>query len=285
MLERGLLPTFSAAALAELEAISSAAAASAEPGGDMSTLRDLTGLLWASIDNDDSRDLDQLTVAEALPGDVVKILVAVADVDALVKDGSAIDAHARHNTTSVYTAAKIFPMLPEEALHGSHVPESSTWSALAVIVEMVVGADGAVKGQDIYRARVRNRAKLAYNSVAAWLSGTGDTPPALAAVNGLAETSNCRTGVAQRLRSVRHAHGALSLETIKARPIFDGDELRGLEPRRQEPRDLDHRGFHDRRQRRDRALSGRRRAFRPFGASSARPNAGIGSSHSPRNTA
>ena len=81
----------------------------------MSTLRDLTGLLWASIDNDDSRDLDQLTVAEALPGDVVKILVAVADVDALVKDGSAIDAHARHNTTSVYTAAKIFPMLPESS--------------------------------------------------------------------------------------------------------------------------------------------------------------------------
>ena len=106
MLERGLLPDFSAAALAELDRIQAPAGANGESVGDASGVRDLTDLLWASIDNDDSLDLDQLTVAEALPGDKVRIRVAVADVDALVKDGSAIDEHARHNTTSVYTAAE-----------------------------------------------------------------------------------------------------------------------------------------------------------------------------------
>ena len=103
MMDRGLLPDFSPEALAELDRIQAPAAANGE------AIRDLTNLLWASIDNDDSRDLDQLTVAEAMPGDKVKILVAVADVDSIVKKGSAIDDHARHNTTSVYTAAKIFP--------------------------------------------------------------------------------------------------------------------------------------------------------------------------------
>ena len=109
MIERGLLPDFSVQALAELSKIQVSAVAT-----DGESRRDLTSLLWASIDNDDSRDLDQLTVAEAMPGDKVKILVAIADVDALVRNESAIDDHARHNTTSVYTAAKIFPMLPEK---------------------------------------------------------------------------------------------------------------------------------------------------------------------------
>ncbi len=108
MLERGLLPDFSVEALAELARIHAPATIDNEQG------RDLRDLLWASIDNDDSRDLDQLTVAGAMPGGAVKILVAVADVDSTVKNGSAIDDHARHNTTSIYTAATIFPMLPEE---------------------------------------------------------------------------------------------------------------------------------------------------------------------------
>ena len=114
MLERGLLPDFSAVVLAELDTIQAPAGAKGESVGNQSGIRDLTDLLWVSIDNDDSLDLDQLTVAELVPGDKVKIRVAVADVDALVKDGSAIDEHARHNTTSVYTAAEIFPMLPEK---------------------------------------------------------------------------------------------------------------------------------------------------------------------------
>jgi exoribonuclease R len=116
MIDRGLLPDFSAQALAELGRIRAPAAMNDGPDGKNHRVRDLRDLLWASIDNDDSRDLDQLTAAEALPGDTVKILVAVADVDSLVKKGSALDEYARHNTTSVYTAAMIFPMLPERTM-------------------------------------------------------------------------------------------------------------------------------------------------------------------------
>jgi VacB/RNase II family 3'-5' exoribonuclease len=224
MLERGLLPTFSDAASAELQRIQ----APAVTDDTSSTIRDLTGLLWASIDNDDSRDLDQLTVAETLPGDAVKILVAVADVDVLVKDGSAIDAHARHNTTSVYTAAGVFPMLPEK-LSTDLTSLNPDQDRLAVVVEMAVGADGAVQSSDIYQARVRNRAQLAYKSVAAWLDGSGAIPKVLAAVGGLAENVRAQDRIAQRLKNLRHVHGALSLETIQARPIFDDGHLRGLD--------------------------------------------------------
>ncbi len=162
MLQRGLLPGFSSEALAEVSRIQAPAAISGEQ------VRDLRGLLWASIDNDDSRDLDQLTVAEAMPGDKVKILVAVADVDAIVYKGSAIDEHARHNTTSVYTAGRIFPMLPEK-LSTDLTSLNFDVDRLAIVVEMVIGADGYLKDSDIYRASVHNHAKLAYNSVAAWL--------------------------------------------------------------------------------------------------------------------
>jgi VacB/RNase II family 3'-5' exoribonuclease len=228
MLERGLLPTFSDAASSELQRIQAPAAADNASGAEAPAIRDLRNLLWASIDNDDSRDLDQLTVAETLPGGAVKILVAVADVDALVKDGSAIDAHARHNTTSVYTAARVFPMLPEK-LSTDLTSLNPDEDRLAVVVEMVVGADGAVQSSDIYQARVRNRAKLAYNSVAAWLDGSTAIPKALAAVGGLAENVRDQDRVAQRLKNLRHVHGALSLETVEARPIFDDGYLRGLD--------------------------------------------------------
>jgi len=222
MLERGLLPDFSAAALAELDRIH--APADVNDG----SVRDLTDLLWASIDNDDSRDLDQLTVAETLPGGSVKIHVAVADVDALVKDGSAIDEHARHNTTSVYTAAEIFPMLPEK-LSTDLTSLNFAEERLAVVVEMTISADGSLQSSDIYRARVRNQAKLAYNSVAAWLDGRGPIPDGIAAVNGLAENLHVQDQIAQSLKNLRHVHGALSLETIEAKPVFDGDQIRDLE--------------------------------------------------------
>src|SRR5512137_2247665 len=163
MLERGLLPDFSSAALTELERLQLPASVP-----DRQSVRDLRDRLWASIDNDDSRDLDQLTVAEALPGDGIKVLVAVADVDALVRNGSAIDEHARHNTTSVYTAARIFPMLPEKLSTGL-TSLNFNEERLAVVVEVVMGADGSLQDSGIYRAHVRNHAKLAYNSVAAWL--------------------------------------------------------------------------------------------------------------------
>jgi VacB/RNase II family 3'-5' exoribonuclease len=228
MIERGLLPEFSAAARAELDRLQ-APAFSAGPGpGDGAGVRDLRDLLWASIDNDDSRDLDQLTVADSLSGGVARIRVAVADVDALVRSGSAIDVHARHNTTSVYTAAEIFPMLPER-LSTDLTSLNFGEERRAMVVDMVVGPDGVLQSEAIYPARVRNRAKLAYNGVAAWLEGHGEAPDALTAVTGLAENLRLQDRVAQSLRNSRHAQGALSLQTIQTRPVFERDELRGLE--------------------------------------------------------
>ncbi len=225
MRERGLLPDFSASVLEELDAIRGPASSTGEsPDG----ARDARHLPWASIDNDDSRDLDQLTVAEALPGSSVRILVAVADVDALVPIGSAIDAHARHNTTSVYTAAEIFPMLPER-LSTDLTSLGPHAERLAVVVEILIGADGGLQGSDVYRARVVNHAKLAYDSVAAWLEGTGRPPEGIAAVEGLAENLRLQDRIAQRLKNLRHLHGALSLETLEAKPRFDGDQIRSLE--------------------------------------------------------
>jgi len=222
MFQRGLLPDFSTEALLELGRIQSPATINS------TQVKDLRGLLWTSIDNDDSRDLDQLTVAEAMTGDKVKIYVAVADVDSLVRNGSAIDDHARHNTTSVYTAGMIFPMLPEK-LSTDLTSLNFNEDRQAVVAEIVIGADGSLMDSDIYRAVVRNHAKLAYNSVAAWLEGGGTVPEAVAAVNGLEENLRLQDKTAQTMKNLRHVHGALSFETIEARPVFDGDEIRGLE--------------------------------------------------------
>lgn len=221
MLENGLLPDFSAEELVELGKIQAPAATIDEP------TRDLRELLWASIDNDDSRDLDQLSVAQAMPGDRIKILVAVADVDSLVKNGSAIDEHARHNTTSVYTPAKIFAMLPEK-LSTDLTSLNFNEERLAIVIEMVIGVDGSIEGSDVYRAHVRNHAKLAYNSVAAWLDGNGAEPQAIALAGGLDENLRLQDRAAKRMKNFRHVHGALSLETIEARPIFEGDSIRDL---------------------------------------------------------
>jgi len=152
----------------------------------------------------------------------------VSDVDALVKNGSAIDEHARHNTTSVYTAAEIFPMLPER-LSNDLTSLNLDEERLAVVVEMEIGVDGSLLGSDIYRALVRNHAKLAYNGVAAWLDGNGAVPEGIAAVDGLAENLRVQDRIAQNLKNLRHLHGALSLETIEAKPVFDGDQIRDLE--------------------------------------------------------
>src|SRR5580700_5464612 len=174
MLQRGLLPDFSAEVVAQTRAITKPAAAS-DP-----SLKDLRRLLWCSIDNDDSLDLDQLSVAEQLPNGTVKILVAIADVDAIAKKGSAIDDHARQNTTSVYTAAQIFPMLPER-LSTDLTSLVQNQKRLALVIDMAVSAEGIVTESDIYRATVLNKAKLAYNSVAAWLEGSAAAPTPLAA--------------------------------------------------------------------------------------------------------
>jgi exoribonuclease-2 len=222
MLERGLVPDFPSQVLAELASIHGPATHTQEP------TRDLRSLLWCSIDNDDSRDLDQLTVAEALPSGAVKILVAVANVDAIVKMGSALDDHARQNTTSVYTAAATFPMLPEK-LSTDLTSLNLEANRLSVVVEMTLAADGSLQASDIYGALVRNRAKLAYNSAAPWLEGKAPMPPAVGAVPGLGRNLQLQDQAAQKLKASRHEHVALEFETIEARPVFTGDELTGLE--------------------------------------------------------
>ena len=222
MTERGLLPDFSPRALAELDGIRGPAARAEGP------TRDLRHPLWCSIDNDDSRDLDQLTVAESLPDDTIKVFVAVADVDVVVKKDSAIDSHARQNTTSVYTPAKIFSMLPEK-LSTDLTSLNYGSDRNAVVVEMIIGKDGSVKGSDVYEALVRNRAKLAYNSVASWLEEIEPMPEEISAVPGLDENLRLQDRAARRMKESRHVHGALSLETVEARLVFDDGSLRDVE--------------------------------------------------------
>ncbi|HEY8141931.1 MAG TPA: RNB domain-containing ribonuclease [Kofleriaceae bacterium] len=224
MLERGLEPDFSPDVLAESRALKGAATAGNDPA-----IRDLRGLLWASIDNDDSRDLDQLSVAQPLEDDAVRILVAIADVDALVAKGSATDRHAEVNTTSVYTAAEIFSMLPEH-LSTDLTSLNEDQERLALVTEMTVAAEGTVTGSDVYRAVVLNRAKLAYNGVAAWLDGDGPAPPRVETVPGLDEQLRIQDRVAQAMKKLRHERGALNLQTIAARPVFDGEALTDLRP-------------------------------------------------------
>jgi VacB/RNase II family 3'-5' exoribonuclease len=220
MMDRGLRPDFSPNALQEAGAIPGARRADA-------ATRDLRELLWASIDNDDSRDLDQLTVAETGSDGLVKILVGIADVDALVKKGCAIDEHAGTNTTSVYTAAEVFPMLPER-LSTDLTSLGQNEDRLAVVVEMTVSEGGEVVEAQIGRALVRNHAKLAYDAVAAWLDGGAPAPTALAAVRGLDEQIRVQDRVAQAMKSLRAEVGALSLETIEPRTLFEGDHLADL---------------------------------------------------------
>jgi VacB/RNase II family 3'-5' exoribonuclease len=227
MIDRGLLPDFSPAATAEVVSLIAVtnASDSAASGGDQ--VRDLTNLPWCSIDNDDSRDLDQLSVAHGREGDAITVLVAVADVDTLVKAGSAVDEHAAHNTTSVYTAAQIFPMLPP-ALSTDLTSLNDGERRLALVVSFSVGPDGAITDAAVLRARVRNQAKLAYESVGAWLEGQAAAPAAITPVPGLDQNLKAQDEAAQRLRAERHRLGALSLETIQTRPVFEGDEIRDL---------------------------------------------------------
>ena len=165
MLAEGFQPDLPPGAAAELAGLRQPA---------LSAVRDLRGLPWSSIDNDESRDLDQVEVC--IPeGGRTRLLVAIADVDALVCKDSALDTHARTNTTSVYTAAQIFPMLPEK-LSTDLTSLSDHANRPAIVIEMLIGPEGKLLGSDIYAATVRNQAKLAYNSTAAWLEGRGPAP-------------------------------------------------------------------------------------------------------------
>jgi exoribonuclease-2 len=226
MLERGFFPDFSPQAIAELDGIHGPATRTED------STRDLRNLPWCSIDNDDSRDLDQLTHAESMPDGAAKVLVAIADVDALVKKQSVLDEHARQNTTTVYTVAETFPMLPEK-LSTDLTSLNYESDRLAIVIEMVLAGDGSLQSSDLYGATVRNRTKLAYNSVAAWLEGNGPMPQGIGTVSGLDENLRLQDRVAQKLKELRHLHGALDLETIEAHPVFDGDALKDLEADKQ----------------------------------------------------
>jgi ribonuclease R len=221
MIERGLDPDFSPSVLRQLDSIQKAA----EPSDGLLDLREM---LWCSIDNDDSRDLDQVTVAQELADGKTKILVAIADVDALVVAGSPIDQHAQCNTTSVYTAAQVFPMLPEK-LSTDLTSLSEGEDRTAVVTEMVVAPDGSLGRGTIYRATVKNYAKLAYNSVAAWLDGKAKTPPKLAAVAGLADQLQLQKRVSQSMKQLRYQHGALDLQAIEPRAVMSDGQILGLE--------------------------------------------------------
>lgn len=220
MRQRGMQPDFSVAAQHE-------AATTTEPSASIGPdLRDLRDLLWCSVDNDDSRDLDQLTVALPEANGVQRILVAIADVDALVRPGNAIDAHARANTTSVYTAAGVFPMLPLRlSTDLSSLNENE--DRLAVVVEIAIGAPAAPidapASPQVYRALVRNKAQLTYNGVAGWLDGKAPMPPKVAMLAGLEEQLRTQDRAGQALKELRRQHGALSLSTPEARPVFGSD--------------------------------------------------------------
>jgi len=179
---------------------------------------DLRNLLWSSIDNDTSRDLDQIEVAEAASNGDVKIMVGIADVDAFVPKGTPIDQHASRETTTVYTGIKNFPMIPEELSTGATSLLESV-DRLSVVIEFVVDSSGNLNGSDVYRALVRNKAQLQYNSVGAWLEGNASAPAKVAASTELQRQLKLQNDVAQKLKNKRFENGALNVQTDEVRPL------------------------------------------------------------------
>lgn len=221
MLQRGLIPEFGPDVLAEVRALSAKTPSAA---GAV----DLTGRLWMSVDNESSRDLDQLSVAEPLDTRHTRLLVALADVDAYVPIGSAMDRHARTNTTSVYTPAGVFSMIPER-LSTDLTSLNHGEERLALIVQMDIDADGSVDAWDVFRGRVLNRARLNYGDVAAWLEGRIPAPPAVRAVPGMEAQIQLQAQAGRALKQHRQERGALSLDTPQTRLVFEGETLTGLQ--------------------------------------------------------
>jgi VacB/RNase II family 3'-5' exoribonuclease len=187
-------------------------------------VRDLRNLLWSSIDNDTSKDLDQIEVAQQLPNGDIKVMVAIADVDAFVPKDSAIDQHAQRETTSVYTSVTVFPMLPNDLSTGasSLLPDVDR---PAVVTEFIVNASGAVSAGNVYRAIVRNKAQLTYNAIGAWLEGSAPAPPKVAASADLQSQLKLQDQVAQSLKKLRYEHGALNLDTSEVVPLLYNEEV------------------------------------------------------------
>ena len=214
MLAHGFEPDFPAQIAQQLSELK-AHPPQVAPGGD---IRDLRNLLWSSIDNDTSRDLDQIEVAERLPNGEIKVLVGIADVDAFVPKHSAIDDHAAKETTTVYTGVRIFPMLPEELSTGATSLLENA-DKLSVVIEYSVDASGCVSSSNVYRAIVRNKAQLAYNAVGGWLEGTGPAPTKVAASAELQAQLKLQDAAAQALKNQRYRQGALNIETSEVHPV------------------------------------------------------------------
>lgn len=224
MIEHGFQPDFPAGTQTELAAIEAQPAPPAVDG-----LADLRNLLWSSIDNDTSKDLDQIEWAEQLPDGRIRVLVGVADVDARVKKGTVIDKHAAFETTSVYTGVSIFPMLPTELSEGI-TSLNENQDRAAIVVEYSVDAEGTTSDEKAYRALVHNRAQLAYPSIGAWLDGKAAPPPKVAASSDLAAQLKLQDTAAQRMAGGRYQHGALEFETIETQPVLVTDEVIGIAP-------------------------------------------------------
>jgi VacB/RNase II family 3'-5' exoribonuclease len=220
MIENGFEPEFSPQVQQELEELK-AHPPNVERSPD---IRDLRNLLWPSVDNDTSRDLDQAEVAERLPNGETKVLVAIADVDTFVPKSSAIDAHAAKETTTVYTGVRNFPMLPEQLSTGTS-SLLETEDRLSITIEFVVGHDGSVHSSSVYRAIVRNKAQLTYNAVGAWLEGKSGAPDKVAALTDLQSQLKLQDEVAQALKNERYRHGALNIETIEVRAVVLNDKV------------------------------------------------------------
>jgi VacB/RNase II family 3'-5' exoribonuclease len=224
MLKNGFVPDFSAAVQAQISTLDS----SSVQGMASIGFRDLRHLLWSSIDNDTSRDLDQIEYAERLPDGGSKVLIGIADVDAFVPKQSAIDDHAASQTTSVYTGIEMFPMLPEQLSTGvTSLLEAQ--DRLCIVIEFAVNTDGHIGPVDCYRAIVRNKAQLAYNAVGPWLEGRStDTPEKLSQSRDLQMQLRQQDAIAQALRTERGRLGALDLHTVEAQPIMKDGQVVGL---------------------------------------------------------
>lgn len=222
MIARGFIPDFPDAVNREVASIQSP-----EVPNSKSAIRDMRDRLWISIDNDDSKDLDQLTLAEEIGSGKSKIFVAVADVDGLVSYGSAIDQYAAHNTTSVYTPTKIFPMLPPK-LSTDLTSLNENADRCAIVIEMTIQRDGQFDLSDIYSAWVNNHAKLAYNSVAEWLEKDGPLPHPEGELPGIADQLRLQERIAKRIKEYRDRQGALTFGKIELQPIIYNNVPIGL---------------------------------------------------------
>jgi VacB/RNase II family 3'-5' exoribonuclease len=218
MIERGFQPEFPKGTDEQLAAISGHRGIPSAPDA-----KDLRSLLWSSIDNDTSKDLDQIEWAERLSDGRIRVLVGVADVDARVGKDTVIDGHARSETTSVYTGVKVFPMLPT-ALSEGITSLNENQDRVAVVIEFLVDASGTASEGKSYRALVRNKAQLAYNSVGAWLEGRGEAPAKVASSQELAGQLKLQDEAAKCMLGSRFQHGALDLETIETRPVMLQDQ-------------------------------------------------------------